>query len=538
VAARDRFHSEGSRERQGSWVVTLSARLRRVYDKTVDALWLAMLVVIPVTSFPALVSFAGGTPVAPLALMPLAGLVAVWLVPALLRGRKLPAPVIPLLVFVCIAVLAAAVALGLRILPLHGASVIGREARALLTLGIAVGFYLCAALLPAEQRRIRPALRAIYIGAVATLLWSTVQAAVVMTGGERVPQAFVDLHRLISPRDPVNDRLSGLAFEPSWLGDQLVTFYLPLFLAAVLTRTSAWSSARRAWWLEAALAVWGLIVLALTRSRISYASLALMLGVLGLAGVWSAAARLQRRRAMNAAPARRGAMLGMRVAMVLAFLIACAGGLYGAARVYSRIDPRMVRLFRTVDLLPEVRAHYPNEVLYELANRIAFAERVAYWEAGFRTFSTHPLLGVGFGNSGFFMQANLPGYAFRLTEIRDLISGEFAGLPNPKNLWVRLLAETGLLGFAAFLTWWIVIGAGAFLLWRRGRGLERLIGCAGLLAWIAGLGEGFSLDTFALPHTWILLGLVTHALTRPLRPDSGKDPGLAAAMLQSPASVE
>ena len=159
--------------------------------------------------------------------------------------------------------------------------------------------------------------------------------------------------------------------------------------------------------------------------------------------------------------------------------------------MYSRIDPRMVRLFQTVELLPEVRAHYPNEVLYELANRVAFAERIAYWEAGFRTFSTHPVLGVGFGNSGFFMQANLPGYAFRLTEIRDLISGEFAGLPNPKNLWVRLLAETGLLGFAAFLTWWIVIGAGAVLLWRRGHPLERLIGCAGLLGWIAGLGEGF-----------------------------------------------
>ena len=97
-------------------------------------------------------------------------------------------------------------------------------------------------MLPAEQQRIRPA-SAIYIGAIVMLLWSTVQAAVVMTGGERVPQAFVDLHRLIAARDPVPDRLSGLAFEPSWLGDQLVTFYLPLWLAAVLTRTSAWSPA-------------------------------------------------------------------------------------------------------------------------------------------------------------------------------------------------------------------------------------------------------------------------------------------------------
>jgi hypothetical protein len=242
-------------------------------------------------------------------------------------------------------------------------------------------------------------------------------------------------------------------------------------------RTSAWSSAG-AWWLEAILAGWGIDHSGADALTHSYASFG-RCSVSGMVAVWNAAAWLQRRRAGNAAPVSRSRMLGMRAVMVLAFLVACAAGLYGAARVYSRIDPRMVRLFQTVELLPEVRAHYPNEVLYELANRVAFAERIAYWEAGFRTFATHPVLGVGFGNSGFFLQDNLPGYAFRLTEIRDLISGEFAGLPNPKNLWIRLLAETGLLGFAAFLTWWILLGAGALLLWRRGSTLERLIGCAG-----------------------------------------------------------
>ncbi|MCX6071835.1 MAG: O-antigen ligase family protein, partial [Chloroflexi bacterium] len=424
----------------------MNARLQSAYQSTVNALWLALLVLIPVTSFPPLVELVGGTPVAPLSLVPLGGLMAIWLIPALLRGRKIPPLVVPFLVFACIAVLSAAVGLWRGILPVRGVSVIGREARALLTLGIALGFYLCAALLPAEQRRIRPALRAIYIGAIATLLWSTVQAAFVMTGGEQVPQAFVNLHRIFSPRDPVNDRLTGLAFEPSWLGDQLVTLYLPLWLAAIITRTSGWSSGPRAWWIEAALAVWGLLVLALTRSRISYLSLAMMLGILGLIAAWKGAGWLLRRWARGSAPVRGGASLGVRAAMVFVFLAVCAGGLYGAARVYSRVDPRMVRLFQTVDRLPEVRAHYPNEVLYELANRVAFAERIAYWEAGLRTFSAHPVLGVGFGNSGFFMQANLPGYSYRLTEIRDLISGEFAGLPNPKNLWIRLLAETGMLG--------------------------------------------------------------------------------------------
>jgi O-antigen ligase len=500
----------------------VNPRLRAAYDLVVDGIWLVLLVSIPVTSFPPLVDLAGGTPVAPLALIPLGALGASWLLPALLRGRRLPVLVAPLLLFAAVAVLSAGVGLGMGILPVRGTSVLGRELRALLTLALALGFYLCAALLPGERGRLRLALRAITIGGVLMLLWSTVQAGVVMTGGDSVPQTFVNLHRLIAPRDPVPDRLTGLAFEPSWLGDQLVTFYLPLWLAAVLTRTSAWSSGRRGWWVEAALGLWGILVLVLTRSRISYVSFALALAVLGMIAVWRGAGRILQRRTLGQGHARRGGVLLLRLATVLVFLGLCAGVTVGAAWAYSRVDPRMIRMFQTLDRLPEVRALHPNEVIYELANRVAFAERIVYWQAGFTTFAKHPLLGVGFGNAGFFMEANLPGYAFRLTEIRDLLSGTFAGLPNPKNLWVRLLAETGLVGFAAFLTWWLLIGASAIVLWRRGTGLQRLIGCAGLIGWLAAFGEGFSLDTFALPHIWILLGLVTHTLTLPT-PESPAD---------------
>jgi O-antigen ligase len=511
----------------------MNARLHAAYRLVVDALWLALLVLIPITSFPPLVDLVGGTPVAPLSLVPLGGLAALWLVPALLRGRKIPALVTPLAVFVCLAVLSAAIGLWRGILPVRGASVIGREARALLTLAIALGFFLCSALLPDERGKIRPVLRAITLGGIATLLWATIQSAFVMTEGGEIPQQFVNLHRLFSPRDPVHDRLTGLAFEPSWLGDQLVTLYLPLWIATVVTRTSGWSESKRGWWGEAILAVWGLGILALTRSRISYISLALVLGVLGLMAVWKASGWLLGRLRRGAAPVGGGVRLAIRSGMVLLFLAACAVALYGAVRVYSRIDPRMVRLFQTIELIPEARAYYPNEVIHELANRVAFAERIAYWEAGLRTFAAHPVLGVGFGNSGFFIQANLPGYSLHLTEIRDLISGEYAGLPNPKNLWIRLLAETGIVGFAAFLTWWIVMAAAALLVWRRRRGLEAMIGCAGLLSLLAGLGEGFSLDTFALPHTWVLLGLLTCVASRPPDDRAQAAADAPATMLQS-----
>ena len=474
-----------------------------------------LLVLVPVTSFPPLVDLVGGTPVAPLAMVPLAGLIVAWLVPSLVRGRKVPLLALPFLVFIVIVVLSAAAGLALGILPLRGASVLGRELRALFTLALGVGFCLTATLLPEDSQEMRRALRFITVGGVLTLLWATVQAGVVMTGGEDVPQAFVNLHRLIAPRDLVPDRLTGMAFEPSWFGDQLVTFYLPLWVGAVLTRTSAWSSSRRGWWVEAVLSVWGLAALLLTRSRISYLSLTLAFGALGLFAVWQAAGRIQSRLAARGARAGRVPSWVLKGVMVLLFLGLSSAALVGAAWGYSRVDPRMVRLFQTFDLLTEVRAHYPNEVAYEVANRVAFAERVAYWQAGMATFADHPLLGVGLGNSGFFIESNLPGYAYRLTEIKDLRSGAFAGLPNPKNLWVRLLAETGLVGFAAFLTWWVLTGATALLLWRRGTGLHRLLGLAGVLGLIAAVGEGFSLDTFALPHLWILAGLVARVSIAP-----------------------
>jgi O-antigen ligase len=83
------------------------------------------------------------------------------------------------------------------------------------------------------------------------------------------------------------------------------------------------------------------------------------------------------------------------------------------------------------------------------------------------------------------------------------------GFANPKSLWLRLLAETGILGFLAFILWLIVLAFVAISFNRRKRGLPSVLGLASGLALIALIFEGFSLDTFALPQLWIILGLLT-----------------------------
>ncbi|MGH2628100.1 MAG: hypothetical protein ACRDHY_15790, partial [Anaerolineales bacterium] len=112
-------------------------------------LWLAILIAIPITSFPAVSRLMGGeTPVGPLALLPLIGLSLVWLGPHLVRGGRMPAIAAPLLAFALLGLVSAAAATALPIEAYKGQSSFAREVRALATLAIGLAFYLSAAVLP------------------------------------------------------------------------------------------------------------------------------------------------------------------------------------------------------------------------------------------------------------------------------------------------------------------------------------------------------------------------------------------------------
>src|SRR4030067_1395341 len=102
-------------------------------------------------------------------------------------------------------------------------------------LAVCLCFYLCGTLLPAGLDRLRPSLRAIYAGGILTLLWSSIQATYVLRHIRQIPLGLNEIHRLFSVRDLFANRVTGLAYEPSWLGDQLVVLYLPLWLASIAT---------------------------------------------------------------------------------------------------------------------------------------------------------------------------------------------------------------------------------------------------------------------------------------------------------------
>ncbi len=474
-------------------------------------LWLLLLVTVPVTSFPLIASGVSEGPVGPLALIPLAVLGPLSVLRWILRDRPLPVLGMPLLLFVLLAACSAAAAWALPLAPYKGQTLITRELRALGTLAIGVGFYLATVWIVDTPGRMRTSLRALGLTAVPMLAWASLQAYYVLDGVRAVPWQFRELHRLISVRDPLRDRVTALAYEPSWFGDQLVVLFLPLWLGILLSGASIFPRWRKIPVIELMLIGWGLILLFFTRSRISYVSLFAFLGALALVGVWRGAGWLASRLHSRMPTFRRLRLPWLKLALIL-------GGAAGllvlgwyAAQGIARADRRTQRLFILPSQLASIRDEYPYEVAYEVANRVAFAERLVYWTAAFRTFEQYPLLGVGPGNAGFLFEQNVPTYGHRLVEIQTALDRANPNFPNPKNLWIRLLAETGMLGFSAFLIWITLLAAGAGRLIRQQDSLARAIGWGGALALISIVIEGFSLDTFALPQLWLVAGFITAA---------------------------
>jgi O-antigen ligase len=455
-------------------------------------------------------------------LLPLAALVLLWLAPYILRGGKLPVSFKPLLAFAVVSIVAAGLAAFLPILAYKGQVPITREARALATLAIGLAFYLAAAILPDSDPRRRSSVRAIYAGALLTLAWSTVQAGVVLSRADHVPLVITQIHHLFSVRDPLVDRVMGMAYEPSWLGNQLMVLYLPLLVSSTLNRQSVFPW-RRGWLsVESGMLVWSIFVLALTKSRISQISFLALASVALVVLGWKALRAAQQRMGLAPPPGwnPRRLLLGLVNSILLVAIVAAL--LLGAGAAATRIDPRLWALPSIRERLDEIRYLYPNDGLFALGDRLAFSERIVYWTAAFRTFSLHPLLGVGPGNAGFFFEQTLPEYGYRLAEIQALIRESSFGFPNPKNLWAKLLAETGIAGFVLFGLWFALMGFGAAVLRRKGDGLDRVLGLAGMIVFLTQMVEGFSMDTFALPQLWLIFGLATAALWRSkaLTPDT------------------
>ena len=489
----------------------MSEKLRRLGNLSLVIAWAAIFILMPITSLPLLSRLAGGTSVAPAAFLPMLWLVFFWFLPYLFKKGTIPRESIPFIFFISIAIIASASAFFLNIPPFKDVSVSHDEIRSILTLAVGAAFYLVtASWFSRDQSRLAFVLKWINISGIIVILYAAIQAFFIFRYESQYPAILLSFQQFVSTRPLFVGRVTAFAFEPSWLAHQMNLLYLPFWLGATVSGTSAHHL--RVWKisLENILLLVGAGVVFLA-SRVGTLAILLVLALLGLYANFLLGRRVYQwslTRFVRFSSAIKNAIrILLPLILVVVFISVYVLGAVGLVYGLSHVDTRLARIFQPQSLQQwSIIIQNP----YTFFNYLEFAERVVYWVGGWNIFNLHPILGVGLGNAGFFFQRQLPAYGWSLPEVLDAYYRSVE-LPNIKSLWVRLLAETGIAGFSAFIGWFYVMFRLGWFIRLSKNPLFRMIGWSGLFVLVAYLIEGFSTDTFALPYLWVSLGIVSAA---------------------------
>jgi hypothetical protein len=491
----------------------------RLYQRILDLLWAAALISLPFTSFPLLVNLTGAI-VAPLAAIPVFFLILIWFIHYLLKRGSLPRESVPLIIFGLVALLACAMAFFLDIPGFKGRTIPAQELRALVTFVIGLAFYLASSTWPQNESRLQKTCQWLTIGGIIAVVWTLIQAYFIFMQADQYPNWMQKIQEWLVFQSPYfatpGSRVTGLTYEASWFAHQMVMLYIPLWLAATYQRASAFKFRFLRLSLENILLVFGVGLFFMTSPRIGLISFFLM-GIfiflkINLVFLRRLVAFISQRRWFQRSSAQ--APLRITVTLLTSALMLAIYGMALASVIYfaSKRDWRMELLVTNPPTWIEIKAFLTlqESVLLALAHRLAFMERMVYWFTGWHVFNDHPWFGVGLGNAGFFALDQTPSIGWASFEIRALLF-RLPHLPNIKSLWVRLFAETGLVGFSLFTAWLVILFRSARLTIRSQQPNLQMVAFAGQLGLIAFIGEGFSIDSFAMPYFWVAAGLIAAA---------------------------
>jgi hypothetical protein len=378
-------------------------------------------------------------------------------------------------------------------LEIRGQTYWGRALRAWATVAIGLSFFLAAVWMNRDETDLKFSVRWLLTGFVLDIVWSGVQALAFYTPLlEKVTVTYWQL--AFSVRELVKtNRVSGLAYEPAWLAGQIATVYLPWLFAALLTNVHL----TRFKWLEALLFGVGSLLLLATYSR---GGLVTAFGAVGVTFLLVGGEQLRdgwRWFLSGFWRGGRGAQgwllaMGLRFGILLLVVGALAGAIYFLGQ-----KGYIARLWNT-----------EAESLEEFIIENSAGARAAYNWAGLATYVENPWLGVGLGASGFYMYDNLPDWTMtNVPEIARQLDPSNRLYPNPKNMYIRVLAEGGLLSFSLFLAFLSGL-LGEALSFLRKAGLLRFLGIAGLCSWLAISFYNLTQDSFATPNIWVNLGIL------------------------------
>lgn len=458
-------------------------------------LWAGVLLTLPVTSFRYFPVLGAKTFVRPLAFYPLVPLLLILFIQIL--RRKIPIPLqgsmIPMGVFLLFLMLATLFGALHAPLDLRGQTYWGRAIRAWLTVVIGLSFFIATIAMNRNEDDLKFTLRWMLAGFMLDILWSGVQALAFYT--PILKKVTVTHWQLIfSMRELVKtNRISGLAYEPAWLAGQISTLYLPWLFAAVLTKTHL----TRIRWLEALLLGLSGVLLLSTYSR---GGLFTALGSVLFTFIFVGGKTIRNGWQWFVSGFDQGepgwrsrlSFLGLRIGMVILILsvLAGAGFMLGQKNYFAR-------LWNT-----------QTEGLVDFIIENSAGARAAYSWGALGAYNEHPWFGVGLGASGFYIYNHLPDWALStVPEIARQLDPSSRLYPNSKNMYVRILAESGLLGFSLYLAFLLSLLGDALTFLRR-QGLLFLLGVAGLCSWSAIAFYNLTQDSFATPNIWVNLGIL------------------------------
>ena len=469
-------------------------------QRILSLLWQMLLVVLPVSSFALLSRIFGGTSVAPLAFLPMAVILIFWWLPSFIKnGHRLPYQVKPLIIFLLFGLISTLLANFHFVPTFRDIPWLRNSAEVLVTFAMGLGFYLVTIFMVNNPAKLRTALMWISIGGIALIAVSWIQYGTWLAF-ERYPdwmyrvQSFITANGRLYPA-----RASGLAYEPSWLAHELNMVYIPIWFGLSLSGQSVFKKKlfnkiqfERVFFLLA------VATLFISFSRIGWITMIILAAyaIFRMTNNWING--IYQKRNTQVSPVKQGLF---RFGIWSALLFGLLAVLLLAGFIMTKIEPRMAGLFdiqRFIDF-----------GFLGWASKLSFAERIIYWMAAYNVFLMYPMLGAGFGIPGYYFPLTAPNFGTRLPEINKVVLSQNF-IPNAKNLWVRLLSETGIIGFALFVSWVLIHWRNAQELERRSTdGLLKAMGLVGKLIVLAMVIEGFSLDTFGLPYYWVGLGLIS-----------------------------
>jgi O-antigen ligase len=467
------------------------------YNLVYRAAWAALLIALPVTSFPYFPSAIGGEAlVRPLSLYPLLFLFPIAILPRLIR-RPLPKNLLSLLPFVLVAVAVSALSLLRGIEPALGISVEPRVLRGIFTLAIGCGFFLTIALLPDTVRDLRFSLRWIYAGVSLALLWGSVQAIGILAHQPAFSAFLQKLQSRISIRPLQEGRISGMTYEPHWFAEQIILLLLPYTIAAVLNNYTVFRWRWRRLTFEWLLLVWAVVLINFTYSRA---------GLLNLVITIFLSVLLFRPRGRkhpvttNKVKVPRLMRRGIGVLVAILLLITPIYLIGTKNPFFARIWGYWQR---------------PDASLEGYLSYLGFDARLVYAQAAYNTYTAYPITGVGLGNYAFYFEEMLPYRPIgEVPEILFMTTPEMGRdrLITSKNFYLRIMAETGILGTITFMTF-VLVNLGYALYLRLSPEKEwQYWGTASLCGLIAFALSALTFDSFVIPDMWVIFGLITAAI--------------------------